>query len=164
MRNRLVHVLTAAMLGLTALTAPAVASPTAYATPRPSVAPLLSITSASLQASQAGNNWTLVITATERFSTLEIERGYTVADNAHIYERDHTELFGGSEDHLLQHGEETFTVTRPQENFTWTFHATSAKLDTESGSEQIYGWVTLRNVTTGAFRIAIKTPIIHIDP
>jgi hypothetical protein len=155
MRKRLAHVL-ATSLGLAALTVPAVVSPPE--------AVALGIESATLHISQTGPNWTITIRATETFTSQEIQQRWTVADRADLFERDTGEPFGGSDDHLMFWPEESFQVTRARE--TWIFSATanSGTLDTENGSERIYGVVKLRNVSTGGNTHELRTAITTIDP
>ncbi|MEU9304750.1 hypothetical protein [Streptomyces sp. NPDC048269] len=169
MHDRLAHALVAATLGLTlpiAVTAPAVATPTAQATVRaPEAAvPLMNLTNLSLAITQAGNNWTLKVTTTETFTQSELNQQFRFADAASIFERDTGEPFGGADDELLMHFEFGFVPTRTQQSITWTFPTTSNVLDTEDGSERIYGRVKLRNVTTGGAAIFARTPISTIDP
>ncbi|MFE9628484.1 hypothetical protein [Streptomyces sp. NPDC006527] len=166
MRDRLARVLIAATMGLTlpvAVTAPAVASPTAHATVRaPELVPLMGLTNLSLTLTQAGDNWTVKVTATETFTQSEL--GQRFADAANVFERDTGEPFGGDDDHLAFTFEEGFDPTSTQETITFTWQMTSDHLDTEDGSERIYGEVKLRNVTTGGGPIFARTPITTIDP
>ncbi|MEW2139541.1 hypothetical protein AB0892_23670 [Streptomyces sp. NPDC005409] len=122
----------------------------------------MDLTNLTLTLNQAGDNWTVKVTATETFTQSELNQRF--ADAASVFERDTGEPFGGADDELLMAFEFGSDATSREQTITWTWQTTSERLDTEDGSERIYGRVMLRNVTSGGSPIFARTPITTIDP
>jgi len=119
----------------------------------------MDIINPSITASQAGDRWTLIVTATETFSPEEISNGFEFEDSASLWEWDDSD-----HDHITNWRADRYRPTSLRHVWQWTVNVSGDALDTELGGEEIRAQIFLRNVTTSSSTIHRFTPILQISP
>jgi hypothetical protein len=112
-----------------------------------------------MRASQNGDRWTLIVSATEVFTPEEISNGFEFEDWVMLWEWDVSD-----HDHITNWRAERFRPTSVRHSWEWTVNIAGDDLDTELGGEELRAQVFLRNVTTSSQPIHVFTPILQISP
>jgi hypothetical protein len=112
-----------------------------------------------ITASQSGDRWTLIVSATEVFSPQEISNGFEFEDWVSLWEWDDSD-----HDFITNWRAERYRPTSLRHAWQWTVNIAGDDLDTELGGEEIRAQIFLRNVTTSSAPIHRFTPILQISP
>lgn len=119
----------------------------------------MDIVNPRITASQNGERWTLIVSATEVFTPEEISNGFEFEDWATLWEWDDSD-----HDFIMNWRAERFRPTSMRHSAEWITNIPGDALDTELGGEEIRVQVFLRNVTTSSGSIHRFTPILQISP
>jgi hypothetical protein len=114
-----------------------------------------------ITASVNGSTWTFQVAYRATFTQDEVNQHFRFADRVRIMEDDDT-----SGDDVVSNWsqEESWVPDDTQDDWTWTVRVNEDAVDTELGGEEIYGQISLRNVTTSSGSIVGTSQIINVSP
>ncbi|MBT2469905.1 hypothetical protein J7E97_18980 [Streptomyces sp. ISL-66] len=99
------------------------------------------------------------VTTTLQFTSAEVRSGFQYGWRVEIWEDDKGAPFGGQDDRIYRGKAAFFTVDSTEMNATRriSISASAGALDTESGDEEIYTYVTVWNDSTDGVPIGRRS-------